>query len=96
MRREGNKILFDSEEARRRFESTVELGDDEFMLKMLRVLEKASKQRNKAWQTVEKELEGQLEPNETLMYNYATEELRVVQTALNSHPDRSKNKGEGK
>ena len=80
MKREGDKIIFDSTEQKQKLINMIDIGDEDFMLMLLRVMGKASRDRHKAWKFIVDELrgKGQIEEDETITLDYALNEFKVV------------------
>ena len=89
LKREGDKIIFESDSQRERVASSLVIADDEFHLQMLRLMAKARQNAHKIWKWLNEELEGQLQSDEMLVYRHDIEEMRVVKTTNLSYPERA-------
>lgn len=78
MKRDGDVIVFDSVDQKNRWASTIDVGTDEFMETLLRVIAASIRTKAKAWDWMVDQVGDTLENGETFQYDYATEKLMVV------------------
>lgn len=77
MKREGDRIIFDSEAQKRRFENALQKrqGATVFVEHLLDTIGKAQRAADEAWTSVKDEID--LADDETLRYFFIERELRV-------------------
>ena len=88
LKRENDRIIFDSDAQKERLANDLLVGNDDFMLDMFRIIGKVRKRQTRIWKWLEEELKGQLEPDESLVYRHDIDELCVVKTTHITYPER--------
>lgn len=88
LRREGDRIIFESDTQKERLANDLLVGNDDFMLEFFRIIAKVRRRQTRIWKWLEEELKGQLEPEESLVYRHDIDELCVVKTTHISYPER--------
>lgn len=78
MKRDGDVIIFDSVAQKSRWAASIDVGTDEFMEMILRVIAASVRTKAKAWDWMVDQVGDTLENGETFQYDYATEKLMVV------------------
>ena len=79
MRREGDRIIFDSNRQKKNLISMIDIGDEDFYMRMLRLMEKASRERHKAWSFIIDTLkeQGELAEDEIVVLDFTVDEFRI-------------------
>ena len=79
-KREEDKILFDSVRQRDEFAASLRIGSDTFQKQLLKLMADSMDEYSRAWNWLHDNI-APLAEDETLTYDFATRECRVVKTA---------------